>query len=909
MTPRRKLIETALPLDVISQTAVRSGGKRVYPFALHRWWARQPLAAARAVLWASLVDDPSARPDRFPSREDRILERKRLFGILERLIEWEDTGDPAAPAEARAEIERSCGGAGLPAVADPFCGGGTIPLEGQRLGLRVYGGDLNPIAALISKALVEIPPRFWRSGAVNPGAPAVSAAGPRPGAQGLADDIGFYSDWMLRQARKRIGRLYPKAALPAVLGGGEADVGAWIWAHTIKSPDPSWNGHVPLVRSWLLRKEKRNKPAVWIEPVPDRESRTFSYRIREGGEPPPRTIRRGVGICAATGAVITNRYIKAEGRAGNIGRQLTAIAVEGRRGRVYLPASNRHAAAAECGPPEWYPSGPIDSSAISPPSYGLDDWHKLFTDRQLTALSTFGGLLGEVRPVIEADARRAGLTDDGIRLRDGGAGAAAYADAVVTYLAFAVNRCANRWACVTKWDPQGEKAAGVFIQQGISMSWDFAEANPFSESAVGWSSQAAAVRRAVTAAPGGVSGDIRQEDASARLRELPPSVVCTAPPYYGNIQYADISDFFYVWLRRRLSGVWPEECATLLTPKAAELVANPRRAGSKAAARRHFEKGMAKVLERIAEVQHPGYPAVVFYTYRQQEIERGNGALTPWEIFLQALTDAGMQITAAWPIRTQNPNRLRAYRSAALSSSVVVACRPRPANAPVSTRRQFLDALAAELPEAVRRLVDLEAAPVDLAQSAAGPGLEIFTRCSKVLEADGAPMSIRTALELIHEALERALSAEETELDAETRWAVVWYRQYGYEPGPYGDAEVAAAAMLTSVDGIARAGVAESREGRVRLLKPEELNRDWNPAADKRLTVWKATQHLIALLDHSESGAARLLRQLGGGRGGQARQLAYLLHQISHRRGRHQEALAYNALVQAWLTLSRRQTS
>ncbi len=909
MTPRRKLVETALPLDVISRTAVRSGGRRGYPFALHRWWARQPLAAARAVLWASLVDDPAAHPDRFPSREDRILERKRLFGILERLIGWEDSGDPAALAEAKAEIERSCGGADLPVVADPFCGGGTIPLEGQRLGLRVYGGDLNPIAVLVTKALVEIPPRFWMSKAVNPGGPAAAGTGPRHGAQGLSDDIGFYGDWMLRQARKKIGRLYPKAPLPAESGGGEANVEAWIWVRTIMSPDPSWNGHVPLVRSWLLRKEKRNKPAVWIEPAPDRESRTFSYLIREGGAPQPRTIRQGVGTCAATGAVITRKYIRSESRAGNIGRQLMAVAVEGRRGRIYLPASSRQAAAAECGKPRWYPSGPIDSSAVSPPSYGLDDWYKLFTDRQLTALSTFGGLLAEVRPVIEEDARRAGMADGGIRLRDGGAGAAAYADAVVTYLAFAVNRCANRWAGITRWDPQGEKAAAVFIQQGISMSWDFAEANPFSESAAGWSSQLTVLRRAVTAAPGGVSGEIRQEDASARLGGLPPSVVCTSPPCYGNIQYADISDFFYVWLRRHLSDVWPEECATLSTPKAAEMVFNPRRAGSKEAARRHFESGMAEVLERIAEVQHSGYPAVVSYTYRQQEIERNNGALTPWETFLQTLTDAGMQITAAWPIRTQNPRRLRAYKSAALSSSMLVACRPRPENAPVSTRREFLDALGAEMPEAVGRLLELAVAPVDLAQSAVGPGMEIFTRCSKVLEADGARMSIRTALEFIHEALERALTAEETELDAETRWAVVWYRQYGYGPGPYGDAEVAAAATFTSVDGIARAGIAESREGLVRLLKREELDLDWNPAADERLTVWKATQHLTALLDHSESQAARLLRQLGGNTGGQARQLAYLLHQIARRRARREEAFAYNALVQAWLTLSRPQTS
>ena len=780
-------------------------------------------------------------------------------------------------------------------------------MEAQRLGLAAYGGDLNPVAVLISKALVEIPPRFAGLPPVNPDARAESGLKTWERAQGLAEDIGFYGEWMRDRAFERIGHLYPKVTLPAEEGGGEADVIAWLWARTVRSPDPSWGGHVPLVRSWIVRKAKKNKPAVWVEPVVDRSTRRVGYRIREGGDPPEGTVGRRGGTCLATGTPIGFNYIREQGRLGLMGRQLIAVAAEGTRGRAYLgPVPQPDAPE-----PSWKPSDPLTGkAAVNAPLYGMTAWADLFTDRQLAALSTFSDLLGEVRPVVEEHARLAGLADDGVRLRDGGSGAAAYADAVVTYLAFVVDRAADRSSSVTSWDAGKETLRSTFARQAIPMVWDYAEANPFSSSTGNWSGQAAWVRKAAADAPALGGGEVLQRDAGSRLGDVAPPVVCTDPPYYDNISYADLSDFFYVWLRRNLTEVWPDECATLLTPKADELIANPYRAGSQEAAREHFESGMAIVLERIAQVQHPEYPATIFYGYKQKETTQDGTASTGWETFLQGLVDAGLRITATWPIRTEMPNRPVAMGAAALASSVVIACRPRPADARMATRRDLLDDLSARLPEAVRLLQEEIIAPVDMAQSVIGPGMEVFSQYAKVLEADGKPMNVRTALGLINERLEETLSAEETEFDSDTRWAITWYEQYGHQPGPAGDAITLSNAKNTSLDGVVEAGIAESKGGQVRLFTREELDgADWNPSKDKRPTVWEATQHLIVCLGYSESNAAGLLRQLGPDVGDRARRLAYLLYQIADRQGRAADAVDYNTLVRTWIDIARQAVS
>ena len=904
---KRKLIEVALPLDAISNASAREKSIRHgHPSTLHLWWARRPLAAARAVLWASLVDDPSSHPKEFPTEESQAEERERLFAILKQLVVWKNSNKPQVLADAREEIEKSCGGE-LPNVLDPFCGGGAIPLEARRLGLPSYGGDLNPVAVLISKALVEIPPSFAGVRPVNPDAQAALHVGPWDRAQGLAEDVGYYGRLMRERALERIGHLYPKARLPASKGGGEAAVIAWLWARTVESPDPSYGGHVPLVRSWVVRKAKKNKPAVYVEPMVDRGSRTITYRLREGDDAPKGTVSRGVGRCVVTGTVIPGDYIKAESRAGFMGEHLLCIVAEGSRGRIYLTPTEALALVADCEKPEWFPSAPValDPRNIWVTTYGLDDWYKFFTHRQLVALSTFSDLLGEVRSVVEADARAASLVDDGIRLRDGGAGVPAYADAVLTYLAFVIDKCADYWSSICSWHNGRELIRNTFGRQAIPMVWDYAEANPFSTSSGNWMGQVAWVQKAVAAAPGQGVGEVLQRDAVARIREVQSPVVCTDPPYYDNISYADLSDFFYVWLRRNVADVWPDETATLLTPKVEELIANPYRAGSKQSAKEHFERGMLDVLRQVATSQHSGFPTTVFYAYKQQETIEGDRAVTGWETFLQGLIDAELEITATWPIRTELSNRPVARDTAALASSIVIACRPRRSDASLATRREFLDALQTELPRRVRIMQRQAIVPVDMAQSAIGPGMEVFSRYVKVVEADGSQMGVRTAIGLINEALEEVLSSEDTELDADTRWALTWYEQNGYDAASFGDAETLSKAKNTSVQGVERAGIIQNVGGKVRILTRDELEQDWDPLSDQRRTDWKLTQHLIVLLEQSEEKAGDLLRAVGGGMGDRALRLAWLLHGIAEREGRSSDVVAYNSLIRSWHDIER----
>lgn len=904
MSYKRKLIEVALPLDAISRESARDPRiGRGHPRTLHLWWARRPVAVARAVLWASLVDDPSAHPDRFPTEEDQAEERQRLFDILERLVVWENSNNGKVLAEARAEIERSCDGE-LPSILDPFCGGGTIPLEARRLGLPTYGSDLNPVAVLISKALVEIPPRFAGMPPVNPDARDRFGSESWERAQGLADDIGYYGRWMRDRAFERIGHLYPKVPLPAHEGGGEATVMAWIWARTVRSPDPSWNGHVPLVRSWILRKAKPNKPVVWVEPVIDLPARRVRYRIRQGGKPIAGTIEPGSGTCVATRTPISFDYMADQGRRGLMGRTQIAVVAKGIRQRVYVQPVEK-VRQSEVG---WSPRIPLPERTLGfrVQRYGMVEWADLFTERQLVALSTFSDLLSDARSLVEQHAQTAGMTSDGVQLQDGGSGTLAYADAVATYLAFGIDRCASMWTNLTRWNSTGEKLQHLFGRPALSMVWDFAEANPFSDRSGHWSGQLSWVQRAVASAPGWGLGEVSQQEAAARVAEMPNSLVCTDPPYYDNVPYSDLSDFFYVWLRRNLSGVWPKETATVLTPKAHELVANPDRAGSKRAADAHFESGMAVVLDKIARSQHKDFPATIFYAFKQRELKKEGLLSTGWETFLQGVVDAGLQVIATWPVRTEMPNRLRAIGAAALATSVVIACRPLPQAAPLATRREFLDALEAELPKAVRLLQDQAIAPVDMAQSAIGPGMEVFSRYARVLEADGTPMPVRTALALINEALEEVLSSEETEFDGNTRWALTWYEQFGRDHGPFGDAETLAKAKNTSVAGVVQAGIADLKAGKVRLVARSELDEGWDPLADKRIAVWEVAQHFIARLDISEDDAADLLSRVGGGMGDRARRLTYLLFQIADRNGWSSDAVAYNRLIGSWHDIERR---
>lgn len=901
MTYKKKLIEVALPLAVINAESAREKSIRHgHPSTLHLWWARRPLAAARAVLWASLVDDPSAHPEIFPTEEDQLVERKRLFDILERLVPWEASNDPRIIAEARAEIERSCDG-DLPKVLDPFGGGGAIPLEAMRLGLPTFTGDLNPVAVLIQRAMLEIPSRFSGNPPVAPGAK--HSQGLWENARGLASDIETYAKWMLDEARHRIGHLYP----PVTLNDGTTAVPiAWIWARTVKSPDPSWPGHVPLVRSWVLSK-KPGKPIIWIDPIVDRESKTISYEVRMGGTAPPQTVERGNGTCLATGSSIPGEYIKEEASAGRMGAVLLAIVADGPSGHVYVSATDIDRNAADVVLPDRIPTEtiPYDPRNIWVTNYGLTRWSDLFTSRQLMALSTFSDLLSDVRSVIESDARAAGLLDDGRRLHDGGLGAPAYADAVITYLAFAIDRMADRNSSICSWDSSRMHTRNVFARQAIPMTWDFSENNPVGDSSGSWSNCLKGILRVLEVLPQGTSAETAQRDARARIEEIGTCVISTDPPYYDNISYADLSDFFYVWLRRNLRDVWPDECATLVTPKEEELIANPYRAGSRQAANDHFEHGMEDVFREAAANADPRFPATVFYAFKATESTTDGVTSTGWETFLHGLLEAGYAITATWPIRTELSNRMIASGTNALASSIVLACRPREVSAPMASRGDFIGALKKELEPAVRILQQENIAPVDLAQSAMGPGISIYSRYARIVEADGSTMTIRSALGLINDVLSEVLGGEESEFDPDTRFALTWFEQFGHNPGKFGEADLLAHAKNTTVDGVAEAGVVVSRDGNVRLVERSELPDDWDPVSDRRFTIWEATQYLIRALDSSETEAAALLARLGTGVGDRARQLAYLLYGICDKKRWAAEAGWYNMLVAAWPELVR----
>ena len=893
MTYKKKLIEVALPLAKINEQSAREKSIRHgHPSTLHLWWARRPLAAARAVLWASLVDDPSAHPEQFPDDESQAKERRRLFDILERLVPWEASNDEGVLAEARAEILKSCDG-DLPKVLDPFGGGGAIPLEALRLGLPTYSGDLNPVAVLIQRAMLEIPARFADQPPVNPNAGDGRMTWRR--AEGLAADVVAYGKWMQQEAKTRIGQFYPDVKLE---DGTTATPIAWIWARTVQSPDPAWKGHVPLVRSWELAK-KPGKPTIWVEPVIDRATQTISYEVSTGGKSGEGTTDRNGARCLATGTPIPFSYTRTEFQEGRGGQQLLAIVAESDRGRLYVspsPDSSVDVPKIEASIPGAIFDWPGRMNVVR---YGMDEWAKLFTDRQLLALTTFSDLLVDVRRKIEADA--ANLPDDATRLRDGGAERTAYADAIVTYLAFAIDKCADYWSSICTWNSPGEKMRNTFGRQAIPMAWDFAECNPFSSSTGNWMAMVTWTSKALAVFPANQTGQVRQRDARARIEEVGTCVVSTDPPYYDNISYADLSDFFYVWLRRNVKDIWPDECATLLTPKVEELIANAYRVGSKEAAKTHFELGMEGVFGKALEVADDRFPTTIFYAFKATEAESAGGTSTGWETFLSGLVKNGYVITGTWPIRTELLSKIGANMGdGMLASSIVLSCRRRPVDAPIATQGEFIAALRREMPVAIRLLQAENIAPVDMAQSAIGPGIAIFSRYARVVDVEGKPIAVRAALAHINSVLSEVLSGEESELDPDSRFALTWFEQFGLNPGPYGSADVLAKAKNSTVAGVVEAGIAVVARGKLQLLERKDLPDNWNPIADSRLTVWETTQYLIRALDESERSAARLLRTIGGGLGERARQMAYLLYGISERKKWADEATAYNTLITSW---------
>jgi putative DNA methylase len=889
-----KLIEVALPLDVINREAAREKSIRQgHPSTLHLWWARRPLAACRAVLFSQLVDDPSAHPDRFPTQAAQAEERERLFRILRRLVPWEAAGAEDVLEEARAEI-RQCYPEGLPPIVDPFCGGGSIPLEAQRLGLQVYASDLNPVAVLINKALTELPPRFIGRPPVHP-EDGLTLVGTRSwsGAQGLAEDVRWYGNWMRDEAQRRIGRHYP---LARASDGSHAPVIAWLWARTVQCPNPVCRSSMPLVRSFWLGKKKGKE--TWVRPVPEPSGRRVRFEIGFGKEGPPveGTVGRSGAVCLVCQSPVPLEHIRVEGRAGRIGSQLMAVVAEGDRQRVYLAPLEEHELAAQVPQPADLPDTELPEKALSfrVQAYGMTRHIDLFTNRQLLVLATLSDLVDEVRLKV--------MVDSG--------GSEEYAAAIATYLAFAISRVSDRGSSLCGWDSSTkmEGVRNVFARQAIPMVWDYAESNPFARASGNLSDAVGYVASVVERSPTASSPAV-VEQVSATDRSFVGLVVSTDPPYYDNIGYADLSDFFYVWLRRSLRNTHSSLLGTMLTPKAAELIATPYRfGGDRARADEHFESGFREVFRHAADQGRPDTPMTIFYAFKQSEtFDDGDGDLTTsstgWEKFLQGLVDNRLVVTGTWPMRTELSNKI-GMNANMLASSVVLVCRPRPASAGITDRRGFLQQLKLRLERDLRTLQSGGIAPVDLAQAAIGPGMAVFSAYSKVVEPTGESMLVRTALALINQVLDEVSAEQEGQFDEDTRWAIAWFSEYGHDEGPYGRADDLARAKNVSVDGLVRAGIVKAGAGKVRLLDRDVLDPTWDPSSDNRVTVWEVCQHLIRRLDDGDESAGELLARVGG-LGDAARDLAYRLFQIAESKKWAKEAGPYNALAAEWPELTR----
>lgn len=947
----KKLIEVALPLDAINVASAREKSIRHgHPSTLHLWWARRPLAAARAVIFAQMVNDPGGERGYFAgmTKAQAAAKREELFKIIEDLVKWENTNNEAVLGRARAAIRESwvetCrlnkghpqaaelfNPDKLPAFHDPFAGGGALPLEAQRLGLESWASDLNPVAVTINKAMIEIPPKFAGRAPVGPRLESDKQAKfgeDWSGARGLAEDVRRYGAWMRAEAEKRIGHLYPKIEVTAEMVAERPDlkpylgekltVIAWLWARTVKSPNPAFaDVEVPLASTFVLS-SKEGKQA-YVQPVVEDGDYRFTVCV---GEPDDAAkngtkLSRGANFrCLMTDTPIEPKYIKAEGVAGRLGARLMAIVAEGTRGRVYLTPTDVHEAIAAEAQPEWRPETPLpdDPRNFWTLNYGLSKFGDLFTARQLVALTTFSDLVQESIARCRRDALAAGMADGGVGLDAGGSGAAAYAEAVGLYLALAISRLADRNNSLCAWDsgPVGTKSSTggsartaslghLFSRQAIPMTWDYGEANPFSESGGGFNSTFEWIAPAISALSGKIQGFSIHAGAKDQVISR-GKLISTDPPYYDNIGYADLSDFFYVWLRKSLRSTFADVYATLAVPKTDELIASPYRHGGKAEAEAFFLGGMTETMQNLAACAHPGFPVTIYYAFKQSETRAVTGTTnTGWETFLQSVLDAGFSITGTWPVRTELQNRSNGLSTNALASSVVLVCRQRAHDAPTIGRRAFIRELNAALPDALDEMtrggVNSPVAPVDLSQAIIGPGMAIFSQYSAVLEADGSKMSVKTALQLINRFL------AEDDFDHDTQFCLAWFEQQGWATGKFGEGDVLARAKGTSVSGLADAGVLESSGGNLRLLRWAELDAGWSPEDDARTPVWEALHQLIrALNKDGESAAGALLARMPA-RAEPMRALAYRLYTLCERQGWAEDARAYNELVAAWSSI------
>lgn len=941
---KKKLIEVALPLEAINTASAKEKSIRHgHPSTLHLWWARRPLAACRAVLFAQLVDDPSeyvdlllqdedtrkeanlelaerlklwdrrqAEPDSAamnspkPTLEDCAseIERRRLFKIIADLVKWENSTSEEVLEQARAEIRRCCG-EDMPAVYDPFSGGGSIPLEAQRLGLPAYGSDLNPVAVLIGKAMLELPYRFRGQKPVHAG---IQDRLHYENTQGLAEDIKYYGERLKEQSFAKVGHLYPEISIPKDLGGGEAQVLAYLWCRTVPSPNPAFaDVYIPLVRTFELLKKPKNH--VWVEPRVDKENGAYSFVICRGsGKAPGGTVSRNGGLCIMSGDAVPLNYIREQAQAGRMKEKLLAVVVKAPAGREYVAPTTESEELAKSTKPSWRPDARIPEKHrnFQTPLYGMPTFGDIFTDRQAVAINSFIDSLSEIRSEILEDSINAFGGTHGNGILDGGAEALAYTQSILIYLSFAISKATTRNCSLAIWEPGMGRLAGAMGRQALPMQWAYAETNPFAGAGGDIAGTAQSVAEVVDAFVPTSTGAVFQRNASDTTPLDFSPLISTDPPYYDNIEYAELSDFFYVWLRRSLANEFPSLFETLVVPKQEELVASTNRYGSKENAEKHFLDGMSLAIANMTAEANENFPVAIYYAFKQSEVEVDGVASAGWATFLSAVIHAGFSVVGTWPIRTEATNALKKGMNA-LASSVVLVCRRKAADADTVTRAEFVRALKRELPPAIAELQAASIAPADMPQSAIGPGMGVFSRYSAVLEADDSPMTVKAALQLINRELDEYLGGIQGEFDADTRFAITWFEQNGMQSGDYGTAANIATARGVAVESVKHAGIVESSAGLVRILAREELDASWDPATDSHLTVWECLQYLVR--QHQNDGisynTALLLKKIGD-QAEAAKDLAYCLYDISaNKRQDPQEASAYNALISDWTELTR----
>ncbi|MDN3687237.1 DUF1156 domain-containing protein [Cyclobacterium jeungdonense] len=891
----KKLIEVALPLDTINDASAydKMPGIGAHPKGIHYYPARLPLPSARAVLFASMVDDPSSHPDKFPTEEEQEKERDRLFALIRSLCENKIHTKPRAFQAAIDEIKKQCDN-DLPNVHDPFAGGGAIPLEGMRLGMKAIATDLNPVSIFLNKATIELLPKFANQAPINPESQIKSEGLEWKNAAGLVEDLKYYGNIIHKRAEKKLQQYFPKVK---VSSNRESKVITYIWNRTVKCPNPACGCEMPLVKSFALRSKK--KPKVFYRPLIERNdgNKLVGYEI-VGENPEKGTVQRNKITCYACQEVTTLDYVKKEGKEGRMGMRLAAMVVDKGRGKDYYPPTLEQEEIALNTPTDWAPDYIMSDHPqyMAPPRYGLTHFKDLFTKRQLLALTTISNLIhewhAEQKGKIEQD----------------------YLNLLTLYMFFAVDRLADFNCNVSRWKASGEQQMQLFSSNRFAMAMDFTEANVIGSKAICWLKSMGMVYDsiAITINQFSKPGLVKQKNAENPDPEINKLLVSTDPPYYNNIPYAELMDFFYVWMKHNLEPYFPDITKTLLTPKTEELVANEFRfEGDKDKAKEHFEGGFKKAFTVLKEAMDERFPMSIYYAFKQEETDgssdddeaanvAGITLTTGWETILEAVIQSGFQITATWPLRASQKWRLRAMGSNALASYIVMICRQRTDKESTITRRQYMQELKRELPQALEILQKSNLAPVDLAQAALGPGMGIFSRYEQVIEQDGSKMNVRTALSLINRTIDEILTDQEGDFDAETRWALAWFEQFGIEKKPYGDAESLSRAKGTAVNALTEAGIISAGQGDVKLLSRDELDPNWNPETDKRTVVWEVTQHLIKQLqENGELGAAKLYKKLGA-EADIARELSYRLFSICEKKGWAKEAQAYNSLVLAW---------